>query len=62
MVTTERPKRENECTSTRPGMVAIACSTGKETRRSMSPAASEGATVYTTTWLLVMSGMASIGS
>ena len=62
MVMTDRPKREKERTSSRPGMVATLCSTGKDTSRSMSLAASDGATVYTITWLLVMSGTASIGS
>ena len=61
MVTTDSPKREKERTSSSSGMVATLCSTGKDTSRSMSLAASEGATVYTTTWLVVMSGTASMG-
>ena len=45
-----------------PGMVAIVCSTGKVTKRSISSALEEAAVVTTCTWLLVMSGTASIGN
>ena len=61
MVTTERPKRENERTSCTSGMVAMACSMGNVTSRSTSGAPSEGVWVMTCTWLLVMSGTASMG-
>ncbi len=49
MVTTDKPKRENERTSSMPGIVAIVCSTGNVTKRSISPAAKEGEDVMTCT-------------
>ena len=62
MVTTLSPKRLNERISSIPGVVAIDCSTGNVTKRSMSSAPDEGETVTICTWLLVMSGTASIGN
>ncbi len=62
MVTSESPKRLKLRCSMIPGTLRVACSMGKVIRRSMSPAPSAGLTVITCTWLLVMSGTASIGS
>ena len=45
-----------------PGILRVACSTGKVMRRSISTAPIEGEEVMTITWLLVMSGTASMGS
>src|SRR5258706_8223298 len=62
MVTTERPNLENDLISVMFGIVAIVCSTENVTSRSTSGAARDGDTVKTRTWLLVISGTASMGS
>jgi hypothetical protein len=62
MVTMLSPKRLMERISTRSGKLAMARSMGAVTNCSTSCAASVGVVVITCTWLLVMSGTASIGS
>ena len=58
----ETALREVDRELSKPGMPAIAVSTGNVTKRSMSSGPSSGATVLICTCLLVMSGTASIGS
>ena len=60
-VTTLRPKREMERSSNTPGMPRTAISTGAVTNCSTSVVDKEGQMVSTWAWLLVMSGMASMG-
>ena len=62
MVTMLRPKRLMERISTRSGKLAMARSMGAVTNCSTSCAASVGVVVITCTWLLVMSGTASMGN
>ncbi len=61
-VTWEKPLRDSDRVYSSPGMPASAVSIGKVTCFSMSIGESAGATVLICTWLLVMSGTASIGS
>ena len=61
-VTWEKPLRENERVYSRPGVPASAVSIGNVTCFSISTGDSAGATALICTWLLVMSGTASIGS
>ena len=61
-VTWEKPLRDRDRVDCRPGMPAMAVSTGKVTRFSISTGESEASEVLIWTWLLVMSGTASIGS
>ena len=58
----EKPLRENERVIPGPGVPASAVSIGNVTCFSISTGESAGATVLIWTWLLVMSGTASIGS
>ena len=61
-VMTERPKREILRVSSSPGISAMACSIGKVTSCSTSCEAKVGVEVMICTWLLVISGTASMGS
>ena len=61
MLTIESPALETERTCSAPGTPITAVSIGYETRCSTSVAARPGASVTTTTWLLVRSGKASTG-
>lgn len=56
------PFRENERVDPIPGMPASAVSNATVTCFSISTGVSAGATAFTCTWTLVMSGTASIGS
>ena len=61
-VTCEKPLRESERVYSRPGVPANAVSIRKVTCFSISTGERGGATVLICTWLLVMSGTASIGT
>src|SRR5690606_26278490 len=61
-VITESPKREMLRVSSMPGTLAMASSMGNVTSCSTSCPASVGQPVMICTWLLVMSGTASMGS
>ena len=60
-VTWEKPLRDSERVYSSPGVPASAVSMRKVTCFSISTGESAGATVLICTWLLVMSGTASIG-
>src|SRR6185503_993232 len=60
-VTWERPYRDRDRVSTRPGSPAMAVSIGNVTCRSISSGGSPSTTVFTWTCTFVMSGTASIG-
>ena len=62
IVTSDNPKRENDRCSIIPGILIVVCSIGKVISLSISAAPKDGEGVITKTWLLVISGTASIGS
>jgi hypothetical protein len=61
-VTCAKPLRDRDRVDCRPGIPASAFSMGQVISCSTSPGASDGASALICTWLLVMSGTASIGS